>query len=79
LRQAVAGKADRLIGLKENVIVGRLIPAGTGKMMSQIQREAERDAIKAKEEMASTQSELKPDLTEIGNLTDELEDNIPAE
>ncbi|NDB81916.1 MAG: DNA-directed RNA polymerase subunit beta' [Alphaproteobacteria bacterium] len=27
---AVAGKVDRLYGLKENVIVGRLIPAGTG-------------------------------------------------
>ena len=27
---AVAGKADELRGLKENVIVGRLIPAGTG-------------------------------------------------
>ncbi len=27
---AVMGKRDRLIGLKENVIVGRLIPAGTG-------------------------------------------------
>lgn len=27
---AVAGKKDRLKGLKENVIVGRLIPAGTG-------------------------------------------------
>ncbi len=27
---AVQGKRDRLIGLKENVIVGRLIPAGTG-------------------------------------------------
>jgi len=27
---AVAGKKDRLRGLKENVIVGRLIPAGTG-------------------------------------------------
>lgn len=27
---AVAGKVDRLRGLKENVIVGRLIPAGTG-------------------------------------------------
>lgn len=27
---AVAGKKDDLIGLKENVIVGRLIPAGTG-------------------------------------------------
>jgi len=27
---AVAGSVDRLIGLKENVIIGRLIPAGTG-------------------------------------------------
>jgi len=35
---AVAGKTDMLQGLKENVIVGRLIPAGTGGMMSQIRR-----------------------------------------
>ncbi|MGB3317231.1 MAG: DNA-directed RNA polymerase subunit beta', partial [Albidovulum sp.] len=27
---SVQGKRDRLVGLKENVIVGRLIPAGTG-------------------------------------------------
>jgi DNA-directed RNA polymerase subunit beta' len=27
---AIAGKVDKLQGLKENVIVGRLIPAGTG-------------------------------------------------
>ncbi|HAU65865.1 TPA: DNA-directed RNA polymerase subunit beta', partial [Candidatus Uhrbacteria bacterium] len=27
---AVTGKVDRLEGLKENVIIGRLIPAGTG-------------------------------------------------
>jgi DNA-directed RNA polymerase subunit beta' len=27
---AVQGKRDKLVGLKENVIVGRLIPAGTG-------------------------------------------------
>ena len=27
---AVEGKTDYLIGLKENVIIGRLIPAGTG-------------------------------------------------
>jgi len=27
---AVAGKSDELVGLKENVILGRLIPAGTG-------------------------------------------------
>ncbi|MCO5163341.1 MAG: DNA-directed RNA polymerase subunit beta' [Mesorhizobium sp.] len=35
---AVAGKTDTLQGLKENVIVGRLIPAGTGGTMSQIRR-----------------------------------------
>ena len=29
---AVNGKVDTLEGLKENVIVGRLIPAGTGAM-----------------------------------------------
>jgi len=29
---AISGKADLLEGLKENVIVGRLIPAGTGAM-----------------------------------------------
>ncbi len=27
---AIAGKTDNLLGLKENVIIGRLIPAGTG-------------------------------------------------
>jgi DNA-directed RNA polymerase subunit beta' len=27
---AVTGKQDHLRGLKENVVVGRLIPAGTG-------------------------------------------------
>ncbi len=27
---AIAGKVDHLIGLKENVILGHLIPAGTG-------------------------------------------------
>jgi DNA-directed RNA polymerase subunit beta' len=27
---ALAGKADYLVGLKENVILGHLVPAGTG-------------------------------------------------
>ena len=31
---AVSGKIDTLVGLKENVIVGRPIPAGTGKIMN---------------------------------------------
>ena len=33
---AVEGKRDSLIGLKENVIVGRLIPAGTGAGMNRM-------------------------------------------
>jgi DNA-directed RNA polymerase subunit beta' len=37
---ALNGKVDTLDGLKENVIVGRLIPAGTGGMISQLRRVA---------------------------------------
>ena len=37
---AVNGKVDSLNGLKENVIVGRLIPAGTGAYVNQIKRVA---------------------------------------
>jgi DNA-directed RNA polymerase subunit beta' len=33
---AVNGKIDTLDGLKENVIVGRLIPAGTGAVMARL-------------------------------------------
>jgi DNA-directed RNA polymerase subunit beta' len=39
---AVNGKIDSLEGLKENVIVGRLIPAGTGQIMSRIREIATR-------------------------------------
>jgi DNA-directed RNA polymerase subunit beta' len=37
---AIAGQVDRLVGLKENVIIGKLIPAGTGLLARQRQREA---------------------------------------
>src|SRR5438445_2239047 len=37
---AVNGKVDPLEGLKENVIVGRLIPAGTGASMAKIREVA---------------------------------------
>ncbi len=35
---AVSGKQDTLDGLKENVIVGRLIPAGTGSVMNKLRK-----------------------------------------
>ncbi|MDR1795229.1 MAG: DNA-directed RNA polymerase subunit beta' [Erysipelotrichaceae bacterium] len=43
---AIKGKVDHLLGLKENVIIGKKIPAGTGSG-------AERDSTKAIEEMAA--------------------------
>jgi DNA-directed RNA polymerase subunit beta' len=43
---AVNGKVDTLDGLKENVIVGRLIPAGTGAMINMLREVAgKRDAL----------------------------------
>jgi DNA-directed RNA polymerase subunit beta' len=52
---AVSGRIDELTGLKENVIVGRLIPAGTGSVIARLREvAAERDrelaAIAASEE-----------------------------
>jgi DNA-directed RNA polymerase subunit beta' len=37
---AVKGKIDHLEGLKENIIVGKLIPAGTGMLINQLKLEA---------------------------------------
>nr|WP_228126634.1 DNA-directed RNA polymerase subunit beta' [Candidatus Viadribacter manganicus] len=55
------GKSDTLEGLKENVIVGRLIPAGTGGQLRRYQKlAAERDAqlaIERGEEARLTQPE----------------------
>ena len=37
---AIKGKIDTLKGLKENVIVGRLVPAGTGSIKNNWNRRA---------------------------------------
>jgi DNA-directed RNA polymerase subunit beta' len=57
---AVSGRVDTLTGLKENVIVGRLIPAGTGSVIARLreiaaERDRERAAIAANEEEAAQQ------------------------
>jgi DNA-directed RNA polymerase subunit beta' len=59
---AVNGKIDTLEGLKENVIVGRLIPAGTGAAMTKLRRiAAMRDAlILAEKEKAAATPQLPP-------------------
>ncbi len=61
---AVNGKIDTLEGLKENVIVGRLIPAGTGGAMSRHQVEAERrDQILIDERVKRAEVSNAPALT----------------
>ncbi|WP_373030125.1 DNA-directed RNA polymerase subunit beta' [Sulfitobacter sp.] len=58
---SVQGKRDKLVGLKENVIVGRLIPAGTGGATQQMRKVAvDRDnvVIEARREEAETAARL---------------------
>ncbi len=58
---AIRGKVDMLEGLKENVIVGRLIPAGTGSTKIKWQSEAEaRDEALAKEETPKAEDKHLP-------------------
>jgi len=43
---AMRGKVDNLVGLKENVIIGKLIPAGTGaKQYSDIELQLEKELL----------------------------------
>jgi DNA-directed RNA polymerase subunit beta' len=54
---AFAGKVDKLQGLKENVIVGRLIPAGTGGVLQRFKKVAATD-----ESFAAPPPELAGDM-----------------
>jgi len=54
---AISGKRDRLRGLKENVIVGRLIPAGSGLAHHQ---ERKRKRADEKDEAAALREALLP-------------------
>jgi DNA-directed RNA polymerase subunit beta' len=56
---AVRGSTDRLTGLKENVIVGRLIPAGTG-----LAYHKERKRQRREDDRASGKVEMAPEELE---------------
>jgi DNA-directed RNA polymerase subunit beta' len=62
------GKSDTLEGLKENVIVGRLIPAGTGGQLRRYQKlAAERDeqlALERAEDAAKLAAQRQPEAAE---------------
>jgi DNA-directed RNA polymerase subunit beta' len=65
---SVQGKRDKLVGLKENVIVGRLIPAGTGGATSRVKKIAsDRDShvIEARRQEAETAAALAAPMDEV--------------
>jgi len=56
---AISGRKDLLSGLKENIIVGRLIPAGTGSVISSVKKIANERDIKVLEESDNNSLESK--------------------
>ena len=58
---AIKGKTDKLVGLKENVIVGRLVPAGTGSIKNLWNKKAIDDDNK----FLSEKENLEPSETQI--------------
>ena len=57
---SVSGKIDSLVGLKENVIVGRLVPCGTGSFLAQ----AKIEAAKRDKELLDVANETNTNSTE---------------
>ena len=58
---AIKGKVDKLRGLKENVIVGRLVPAGTGS----IKNDWNRKALDDDQKFLSEQEKIEPSETPV--------------
>ncbi len=70
---SVQGKKDKLVGLKENVIVGRLIPAGTGGATQRVRRIAsERDnvVLEARREEAEAAAALAAPTDEMAGASE---------
>ena len=82
---AIKGKIDPLIGLKENVIIGKLIPAGTGmKKYANIKLDTDEDEVLDEEELeeeiteetSETETEEVEETTE---TTENVEENAETE
>ena len=92
---AINGKVDPLIGLKENVIIGKLIPAGTGmkrynnvhlntdEMIIEARRKAEEEAraaaLAAKEAKEAELAEASEQVEILEEYQEDLTDPVPAE
>ena len=66
---AIAGKKDELRGLKENVIIGHLIPAGTGlKRYRTVRLDEDEKLLELQKEVDRARRERKADLPEDDDL-----------
>ena len=80
---AIKGKVDNLTGLKENVIIGKLIPAGTGaKQYSDITIELEKglmddepSEILENQFLDDNTNEINEELVEVNENSDLIEEN----
>ncbi len=61
---AVSGKSDALSGLKENVIVGRLVPAGTGSIVNKLRMTASKRDKEILDNMAKEEPVLIEEMEE---------------
>ena len=84
---AIAGKTDELRGLKENVIIGHLIPAGTGmaqyraiklfdKNKSDLDEQVNEILERRKRELAEASAEEADDFGDEADFEDELEADV---
>jgi DNA-directed RNA polymerase subunit beta' len=69
---AVRGKVDELVGLKENVIIGRLVPAGTGYSKPEIQAQFTKPT-----RIAVAEPEAKPAVAKAPTTIAELAAQMP--
>src|SRR6185437_12147184 len=68
---AIGGARDRLLGLKENVIIGKLIPAGTGLI--------KREQLAEQARLAAEQAQALVAQGLPGELPEEFPDAFPAQ
>lgn len=76
---SIKGKVDHLIGLKENVIIGKLIPAGTGiakydRIEVDYDGKAEEDMIEAEKAQDMNDSEIEEESTVKSGNYESLQD-----
>ncbi|MBQ3057569.1 MAG: DNA-directed RNA polymerase subunit beta' [Clostridia bacterium] len=61
---AIKGKADKLFGLKENVIIGKLVPAGTGMRSKEIHPDLFEEEVEISEEIIDDSIEVTEEAIE---------------